>query len=287
VLFQIPEAENGYILITSRHAEIDALADPENAVELPGLSPMDARELLLKQCQIKETHENVDEATDIVDRLGYHPLAITQAGSYIKLRKLQLHEFMTNYKRQKKAILQQTPQMTAYRRKLNNAEKETSLNVFTTWELSFQQLQQREHTRGLEADILTLLAFFDSKDISEQLFELFSKSSKMPEQNSANPGHGLRYLLDDKGNWDKEKFVEVLVDLSSMSLLQTWSRESDGFCHCSIHPLVKDWILMRTEAVPFRMYYDVAAQILANFLAMHDNYNDFSFPLEIRQVSQI
>lgn len=278
----IPDAEHGYILITTRHTDTDSLADPRNAVELPGLGQRDAVDLLLKLSQIKETDQIVEEARHIVDRLGYHPLAITQAGSYIKLRKIQLDEFTTHYKRQKKAILQQTPQMTAYRRKLNNAEKETALNVFTTWELSFQQLEAREETGDLESDILTLFAFFDCKDISEQLFKTFSKSSKLPEKGSGAPGHSLRFFLDDQGDWASEKFVDVLIDLTSTSLLQTWSRDPDG-CHFSIHPLVKDWILMRTEAAAFAQYCLMGSLVLSNFLEVHDNYNDFTFSLSTRQ----
>ena len=48
---------------------------------------------------------------------------------------------MDQYKRRKKTILENTPQLSRYRKKLGNAEEETSLNVFTTWELSFQQLR--------------------------------------------------------------------------------------------------------------------------------------------------
>jgi hypothetical protein len=33
----------------------------------------------------------------IVKRLGYHALAITQAGSYIPLRKIRLSEFLEDY----------------------------------------------------------------------------------------------------------------------------------------------------------------------------------------------
>ena len=80
---------------------------------------------------------------------------------------------MKVYKKQREAILTNTPPLSQYRRKLGNDEKETSLNVFTTWELSFQQLQSQASANNVEAKLLTLFAFFDNTDISEQLLAEF------------------------------------------------------------------------------------------------------------------
>lgn len=48
----------------------------------------------------------------IVKRLVCHPLAVTQAGAYIRKRRLWLCEFMDHYKRWKKKILENTPQLS-------------------------------------------------------------------------------------------------------------------------------------------------------------------------------
>jgi len=218
--------EDGCFLITTRHADTDAITDPENVIELPGLDERSALDLLFQQSQIKETEANFEEGRLIVDRLGFHPLAITQAGSYIKLRKIKLHDFLAHYKRQRKSILQQTPQMSQYRRKLNNADTETALNVFTTWELSFQQLLAIEgsdaNTNGkMKSDLLTLFAFFDCKDISEELFRDFCCSSKLQEiKSSTGPSSSLGLLLDEFDKWDGDKFAEFLVDLNQHAMLQ-------------------------------------------------------------------
>lgn len=113
----------------------------------------DVLDHLLKQSQVEHDKANKKNGKLIVARLGYHAIAITQAGSYITQRKIQLQQFMYHYKRQRKDILQQTPQMTQYRRKLSDAAGETALNVFTTWELSFQQLQARNNKHGYKEDM--------------------------------------------------------------------------------------------------------------------------------------
>jgi NB-ARC domain len=222
--------EDGCFLVTTRHADTDAMTDPENVIELPGLDERSALDLLFKLSQTKETEINVEEGKHIVGRLGFHPLAITQAGTYMKLRKIKLRDFLAYYKRQRLSILQQTPQMSQYRRKLgklNEADTETALNVFTTWELSFQLLLASE-TSGtsntsidMEGDLLTLFAFFDCKDISEELFKAFCVNPKFQEsRNSTGFSLRLDLLLDESGNWDEDKFASILITLNQHALLQ-------------------------------------------------------------------
>jgi hypothetical protein len=93
------------------------------------LAEADALDHLLKQSQVKHDKANNKNGKLIIARLSYHAIAITQAGSYITQRKIQLQQFMFHYNRQRKDILQQTPQMTQYRRKLSDTAGETALNV--------------------------------------------------------------------------------------------------------------------------------------------------------------
>jgi tetratricopeptide (TPR) repeat protein len=190
---------------------------------------------------------------------------------------------MVHYKRQRGAILQQKPQMTQYLKKLNNDDTETALSVFTTWELSFQQLQTSGLSGGLEADVLTLLAFFDCKDISEQLFKTFCSSLKMQKIDTNGPGKGLYLFLSQKQRWDVDRYENVVVDLAQISLLQGWFRGSDGFCHVSLHPLVKDWILLRTDIDSFWKFYVIAAAMVAEVLSTSYDYNDFDLLLPVEQ----
>jgi hypothetical protein len=128
----MPAGEHGCILVTSRHAASKALADKSNAIDLAGLPKADALELFFKQSRATKTESTVTEAELIVKRLGYHPLAITQAGSYIRAQQIKVEAFTYRYNRQRRAILEQTLQMTPYKKLLNTTEKETAMNVFTT-----------------------------------------------------------------------------------------------------------------------------------------------------------
>jgi hypothetical protein len=65
--------------------------------------------------------------------------------------------------------------MNKYRKKLSdNAKVETSMNVFTTFELSHSQLSRRgDGVAYHSADVLTLLVFFESKSVSENLMKSY------------------------------------------------------------------------------------------------------------------
>ena len=242
----IPQSEFGAILITSRHPGSSALViyHSNHFIELFGLDESDAVALLVQQSQNKEGI--AADAKKLVERLECHPLALTQAGSYIRERKLRLSEFMDYYKRRKKIILESTRQLTQYRKMLGNDEKETSLNVFITWELSFQQLRSEAPENSVEARLLTLLAYFDEKDISEQLFAGISINQEKISE-SAEQFIWLNAFSNVEGQWDSNLFEDVLIRLRDSSLLQVFARGLDGFIHASLHPLVKDWIQLRTD----------------------------------------
>jgi len=265
----IPEArEHGFVLVTSRHADTDDLADSGNAIELQGLPEKDALSLLFKQSRATTSESTLKHGRIIVERLGYHALAIRQAGSYISLQKIELHQFMDRYQQQRSRvqILNQTPQMSEYRRKLDGGfadAKETALSVFTTWELTFQQLQAMDTEERHREHIMTLFAFFDGKDISEELFQATCTEGATTTEYTRSC---LGSSMDVSGHWVHENFVGTLIDLTQLSLVQSWSPGESDVCHLTLHPLIKDWIRLRTDIMTCRNHSILAARILANLL---------------------
>jgi hypothetical protein len=100
-----PERGQGTIILTTRRAGAAALADDDWFIQLPGLRSEDGLALLLKHCQIKPSEKINEEALVIVERLGYHALAIAQAGTYINSRWIRLNQFPDHFNRRKKLIL--------------------------------------------------------------------------------------------------------------------------------------------------------------------------------------
>ncbi|KAF7891787.1 hypothetical protein EAF00_008089 [Botryotinia globosa] len=278
----MPSGQHGRILITSRHADTGVLAETEYDIELYGLPKDDACDLLIKQSRVSNTASR-DDAYAIVDRLGYHALAITQAGSYIQSQKIALCQFMDKYNRQREAILRETPRMSQYRRNIGEAAEETALNVFTTWELSYQQLEILDDEKKYKSKILTLFAFFNCQNISQQLFETYCTTELFSQPDILEIEEPLLLFVDEDDKWDEQKFVDILNELSRLSLIQKWYRDEKNHCHLSLHPLVQDWIRVRNSS---ELCYDSAvlsAYFVATVLEKCYSHEEYTMPLSLRQ----
>ncbi|MCJ1309722.1 hypothetical protein MMC25_003382 [Agyrium rufum] len=237
-----PESPHGAILITSRHADSLQLSTDSvsGSIEVPGLAEHDAIVLLSVALGLRD--QDHDEARNIVHRLGLHPLAITQAAAYIRKRKLPLSEFLEHYRKRKSAILNHTPSISQYTKRLSKANTEIAYNVFTTWELSFQQLEDEYGEDCIETKLLTLLAFFDHKDIPESFLATVVGVSS--NENLSNKTKALVGWLDHftgaNDNWSKDIFEDKVFALKDLSLLQTCIKLADDSYHLSLHPLIKD-----------------------------------------------
>ena len=279
----IPGSEFGAILVTSRHPDSIELVINHRShfIKLFGLDENDAVTLLTQRSQTEESI--AADAKKIVEKLGCHPLALTQAGAYIRKRKLQISEFMDHYKRRKKIIMETTPQLSQYRKRLGNAEEETSLNVFTTWELSFRQIQSEDSDDGVEAKLLTLLAYFNEKDISEQLFATFNANEEQFMETAKLLMWLRAFISSETDQWDSDVFGDVLTRLSDSSLLQAFARGQGGFYHASLHPLIKDWIQLRTDKLTCQENTCVAALLVKIFLINFWQKRYFDLPLFAKQ----
>jgi len=206
----LPQGETGAILFTSRHADTERLGV---TIRVTQMTEDEGLELLLLQSKRERNDENAKEGRKIVQKLGYLPLAIDHAGAYINARELPLGLFPKHYDERKEFILKHTPSLWEYRRKLGEDKSDTLLSVFTTWELSFQQIGKNEDERTMIGHFLTLSAFFDTTSVGEDLFRSHLASMDKPPQ-------WMEHLICS-GVWDQYRYQDVVVELQSLSLLQS------------------------------------------------------------------
>src|ERR1700733_3522302 len=164
----------GNVMFTSRSRDLDRLG---TIVEVPPLSPEEGLTLLLRGYDVRDRqHDMKDEGSKIITRLGGLPLAIDQAAAYIQYKKIPLErlpKFLAEYEAHKEKILQYTPQnfweygtMQIHGRE----EENQAISAFTTWEMSFQQLESDILQKENAAHFLTVSAFLDHSNIGEYLF---------------------------------------------------------------------------------------------------------------------
>jgi len=250
-----PQGCRGSILITSRHEVSKGLG---HYIDISVMSEEEALELLFRRSQLDRSELNLHEGQRIVERLGRHALAIDQAGAYILARNLDINLYLTHYDNRKERVLSEVPELWDYRRKIMNAETLTNLTVFTTWELSFGLISGDDAERKDKEHILSLIAFFDGKELSDTLFEPYATWEST----------WINCCRKD-GKWDRYAFQDILTELRNLSLLQGLQISSKG-ASFSLHPLVQDWIQLRASLKSRRSLTKEAILVLGDFLADQD-----------------
>jgi hypothetical protein len=232
-----PQSSTGAVLFTSRHADSERLGA---AVHLTGMTEDEALELLLTQAKVEQREENAATGKSIVQRLGYLPLAIDQAGAYISVRRLRLAHFPKHFDEQWEAVMKHTPMLWEYgRRQEQTKDTDTRLSVFTTWDMSFQQVGADDAERESIHHFLSLATYYDNTQIDEKIFKNYHDST------SASP----RWLgcFATGASWDRYKFQTEVVKLLRLSFVQNVDVCGDHTTF-SLNHLVADWIRLRLGA---------------------------------------
>src|SRR5258705_173599 len=224
-----PASQHGSILITSRLAGSNELGQ---SIELDHMEKEEGLQLLLRSSG-RDTDE-LNAAEEILSLLGNLPLGIDQARAYISKRRLGLRAFVAEYEKRKQSVMQETPQFWQYRRMLPGKEKETSINLLTTWEMSLQLLGVGEQAAELEK-VITLFAFFNHVRIGERLFS-----------NDADPTTSPMSIFKVDGRWNHFKFEDAIVKMQELSLLQ-FSYWNESEITISLHSMVSEWLRIRLD----------------------------------------
>lgn len=238
----IPHSAFASVLVTSRYRELNELGE---VIPVPPMTPDEAKYLLLKTGQLNKAGsihmEDTARADEIVQNLGFLPLAVHQAGAFIRRKGLTLGQFIVEYNSRKVDIWSQKPALWTY-----------DGTVYTTWELSYDLIDNDDDGRIKKGAILTMLAYLDFRSISSELFNVprqlsTHENSKQGILDLVEPPW-LREMLRNDGAWDLLKIDDPLDDFKDLSLLQISERWHQGAFKILLHPLVAEWIKYRARA---------------------------------------
>ena len=152
----IPKGRGGCVLVTSRNraanGQLASLGE-----ELYVMDKENAKSFLFKCSQILDEAE---EADLLVETLGCLPLAIEQAGGFIRETGISIAEYRELYK---------SNMTEALKEGLSPAHKQLYYHetIATTWEVSFRAVKEKD---SLADTILRISAFLDGKLIQKDLF---------------------------------------------------------------------------------------------------------------------
>ncbi|RGP76556.1 hypothetical protein FLONG3_5217 [Fusarium longipes] len=285
ILDYVPQAPNGAIIITSRNSDCSTLGP---TLYLNGLDEDESIQLLLNRTRLEATDVNTREARAVVQSLGYLPLAIEQSAAFIRSRRLPLHDFVGIYVTRKEKIMSFNAPFLNYRRLLSdNSDKDGSanhevLNVWTTWEMSFEQIGSSGDEPDAESlrCFLTTLAFFNKTEIRMRLFKCHWEI--------CNHCPSWMTIFLSGTTWDNLAYQDCVLGLEKLSLIRyhndfiqdSSSKGADERC-ISIHPLVKDWVQARLSASDRQRFFVQALEILSSNIAA--GIQSTNWPIDVQQ----
>ncbi|KAJ7429170.1 P-loop containing nucleoside triphosphate hydrolase protein, partial [Mycena galericulata] len=219
----LPKCSHGNILITSRNPGLCVYAGTHSLVS--DMEESDAIVLLLNSAVQEITPKNKEISADIVKALWYLPLAIIQAGAFIA-KSGALTTYLALYARNKARLLSEKP---------TQSHDDYTWTVYTTWQISFEQLSPPAAT------LLQLCSFLHHQGIYEGIFSrasMYKFRDYGPSQEELQkPLEILTRFLQSDGTWDSLSFVDSTNELQAYSLI-SFNMETGLF---SIHPLVHSW----------------------------------------------
>ena len=210
----LPRHKSYAIIYISRHFDSTFLG---TSVMVPAMVTDDAVELLLDKSTYRKSSEHVKHSKEIVSRLGCLPLAILQAGAWLRSSKLPLSQF-----------LHQFSIYIAFALDQSGHTSQSNRNVFTTWEMAMEAFS---HDKKRREDIthMLLVCSILHNDVMNGHFA----SHLWTNFDDAPPW--MKLCLTD-GVWSYRKFAGIIQQLSDFSLVNILDWRHGYVCFTILSP---------------------------------------------------
>ncbi|KAL7960478.1 P-loop containing nucleoside triphosphate hydrolase protein [Trichoderma compactum] len=207
----VPRASVGTVLWTSRDARIaGTLVGPRRGIKVARMKSDEAEELL-SMARDLETNEEELETAALLEELQWLPLAIMQAGAYMRRTSTSAKEYSSLLTQRRWDILKANEFDRHRRPNVPN-------NVLETWGISIDRLRQESETAY---DLLHVLAYVANQNIPHEIITtILELCDIQPEQ------------LDDEAT----KAVTRLKEFSFLGM----QRMEDGGRSYEMHKLVQE-----------------------------------------------
>ncbi|KAL1972818.1 hypothetical protein VTN31DRAFT_6360 [Thermomyces dupontii] len=159
----LPFSLKGSILFTTRNREIiNSLDIPDtDVIAVEGMSEEDALKLL-KTHLTENLMRNMERTTQLLEMLGYLPLAIRQAAAYMAKKRVTTARYVDLCESSDKNLVSLLSRDFEDRHRYKGIQNP----VATTWLISFRQIAEHD---SLAADYLKFMCFLSEKDIPQSL----------------------------------------------------------------------------------------------------------------------
>ena len=158
----LPHSSNGSTLITTRDKRVgERLTNREKAVMVLPMAELEAERLLWSKVT-QEGSLDKTKSSELLEVLGYLPLAITQAAAYISENNIKIEEYLESFRAEDSEIQDLLSEDLPDLRR----DFESQNSVTRTWKVSFDQIRKQ---KPRAAEMLSLMAVLDRQGIPKTL----------------------------------------------------------------------------------------------------------------------
>lgn len=160
----LPET-GGHIILTSRHRNWPTKF---NVLAVDEMDEVEALELIAALSKRKIEFQETMDAKELIKVLGYLPLALAQASTYIKHNQINISQYLDLYKKHESKLLEE-----------NNSVETQSVPVAVVWKVTLDNILKQTKNTGfpdLELDILKICALLSPHKIPEHFLLTWLKT---------------------------------------------------------------------------------------------------------------
>jgi tetratricopeptide (TPR) repeat protein len=223
----LPQGRTGHVLITSRHQDWSEVA---SVLQVPVL----ARDESINFFLLRTGQLDSKAANELAEELGDLPLALEHASAYINsVRLISLAEYLDLFRTRREELLKRAKPPLGYQ-----------ATVATTWEMSFQKVQQKSLAA---AELMSLSAFFASDHIPRWLI------GQEPHQLTLE-----HFVRTTRVSWGLPENIEKKLSLATQKFLKIRRAIQRLFGRRRLPPAltraVKDKVIFNDAAAALHRY---------------------------------
>jgi tetratricopeptide (TPR) repeat protein len=230
---------NGSIIITSRNKRV-ALEIAGHKKNLIDVQPMSTAEALALMQKKLDDNTETQDLVQLVEKLDFMPLAIVQAASYITHRSPRCS--VLQYLEKLRQSDRQATKLLNHERKHTDRDWEAKNSILLTWQISFDHIRR---IRPSAADLLSLMSFFDSQGIPEDLLRVHDIDRNHESLGSAQ-GVGSRSSNEDTDSSSEpdvdEDFESDVATLRDYSFITSGKDINMFTMHRLVQLTVRLWL---------------------------------------------